>query len=218
MRRRHAGRPVRLPRRPTRSPAGTATSTGPIDHSIVRRQQYAARSTFYEGNHEIKVGGDYQDGQTDASASSPAGQLVQIQNEYGQLYYAPPLLRGEPRRSRLRSRAVQRSARVLDYGAYVQDSWRVAPGLTINAGLRWDGEQTRQLRRARPSSASRTSGSRASASSGIPWNDGATKVYAFAGRFSYALPTVGRGRVVRKRDSSYRPTTSIRSTSRRTRT
>ncbi len=27
-----------------------------------------------------------------------------------------------------------------DFGAYLQDSWRAAPGLTVNAGLRWDGE------------------------------------------------------------------------------
>ena len=32
---------------------------------------------------------------------------------------------------------------MLDYGVYLQDSWRAAPGLTVNVGLRWDGEQTR---------------------------------------------------------------------------
>src|SRR5678815_3608089 len=76
-----------------------------------------------------------------------------------------------------------------DFGAYLQDSWKAAPGLTINAGLRWDGENTvnyagETVLRLRTAWQPRI---------GVtwdPWNDGATKVYAFAGRFSQALPTV----------------------------
>ena len=33
-----------------------------------------------------------------------------------------------------------RNAQVRDFGAYLQDSWRAAPGVTVNAGVRWDGE------------------------------------------------------------------------------
>ena len=43
--------------------------------------------TLYAGNHEIKAGGDYMDGRTDATGFSTGEQLVWIRNEYGQLYY-----------------------------------------------------------------------------------------------------------------------------------
>ena len=81
---------------------------------------------------------------------------------------------------------------MLDYGAYVQDSWEVTPGLTINAGLRWDGEQTRNYAGQTVLRFENQWQPRV----GViwdPWRDGATKIYAFAGRFSYALPTVAAG-------------------------
>ena len=67
MRRRHARRCLRVSRRsPTRSRADTASSSALNDHSTSQRQQYAGGLTLYAGDHEIKAGGDYQDGRTDA--------------------------------------------------------------------------------------------------------------------------------------------------------
>ena len=65
----------------------------------------------------------------------------------------------------------------------------LAPGLTVNLGLRWDGEKTRNylgetVLRFNDEWQPRI---------GVvwdPWRDGATKIYASAGRFSYALPTI----------------------------
>ncbi len=114
---------------------------GANDHSTSRRQQYAAGFTLYESDHEIKVGGDYQDGRTDFRGFFTGGQSVSIRNEQGQLYYAHRFFAVSPEDPTVVPDS-PRSAQVLDYGAYVQDSWEVAPGLTINAGLRWDGEQT----------------------------------------------------------------------------
>ena len=79
-------------------------------------------------------------------------------------------------------------AQVLDYGVYLQDSWKAAPSLTVNLGLRWDGEQTRNYRGPTVLSFDDQWQPRV----GVvwdPWRDGETKVYAFAGRFSYAFPT-----------------------------
>jgi len=157
------------------------------DHSVSTRQQYRGDVTFYAGNHEIKTGGDYLDGQTDARSFYTGGQIVWIRNEFGQLYYRhryfavspedpTPVADWRPR------------AQVLDYGAFAQDSWRATPGLTLNAGLRWDGETTRDylgqtVLRFQNEWQPRL---------GVVWDprrDGRTKIYAFAGRFSYALPT-----------------------------
>ena len=82
-----------------------------------------------------------------------------------------------------------RRAEVRDFGAYLQDSWRAAPGLTINAGLRWDGEDTTNYFGETTSSGSETQWQPRIGVVWDPWRDGATKIYAFAGRFSYALPT-----------------------------
>jgi outer membrane receptor protein involved in Fe transport len=157
------------------------------DRSESSRQLYLADVTFYEGNHEIKAGADYAEGRTDGIGSFTGGQSVQIRNEYGQRYYAHTfnaVSPGEPTPIPI----ILRRGSVEDFGAYVQDSWKAAPGLTINVGLRWDGENTldyagERVLRLRTGWQPRI---------GVvwdPWRDGATKVLAFAGRFSYAMPT-----------------------------
>ena len=75
-------------RRTTRSPAGTASSSGPMTTArrVVSNTPPASRCTT--GDHEIKVGGDYQDGRTDVLGFYTGGQIVRIRNERGQLYYA----------------------------------------------------------------------------------------------------------------------------------
>jgi hypothetical protein len=176
------------PPQPNTVTGGYGGVTGRDDHNHSTRQQYRADTTFYSGNHEVKVGGDYEDGVTDGLGYYSGGQLVTIRNEYGQRYYAhqfvavspddPTLVPGYPPH-----------AEVLDFGAYLQDSWKPSPGLTLNLGLRWDGEDIRNflgdtVLRLRKAWQPRL---------GVvwdPWQDGRTKLYGFAGRFSYAFPTI----------------------------
>ncbi len=163
---------------------------------LVRASRYAANVTLYEGNHEIKVGGDYMDGRTDATCFWTGEQVVSLRNEYGQPYYMHRFFAVSPDDPTLVPNC-NPGAQVLDYGVYLQDSWRVAPGLTVNVGLRWDGEQTNNYLGQTVLRFNNEWQPRV----GVvwdPWRDGATKIYAFAGRFSYALPTVAAASLLRQ--------------------
>jgi Carboxypeptidase regulatory-like domain/TonB dependent receptor-like, beta-barrel/TonB-dependent Receptor Plug Domain len=158
---------------------------GRDNHSSSHRDQIRADGTIYRGDHELKLGADYQDGRTDVLDYFSGGQRVFRYNELGDVYYA----------HRFFARSVNdltpidqpTSGVTRDAGAYVQDSWNPAPNLTLKAGLRFDREWIINY-----------TGTPAFATSlwqprlGVVWDplgDGSSKVYASAGRFSYGLPT-----------------------------
>ena len=176
-----------FPPEPRSITGGYGLVFGVNDHSASQRQQYAGGVTFYAGDHEIKLGGDYQDGRTTALNFFTGGQRVRIRNEYGQLYYAHSFFAAGPEDLTVVPYE-QVGAQVLDYGVYLQDSWRASPSLTVNLGLRWDGERTRDYAGQTVLSFNDQWQPRL----GVvwdPWGNGETKVYASAGRFAYALPT-----------------------------
>jgi outer membrane receptor protein involved in Fe transport len=174
------------PREPNSITGGFGYIIG-FDNNNSSRLQYSASTTVYRGAHEIKAGGDYMDGRPDLTYSFTGQQQANIWNEYGQIYYEHRFFAVSPSDpTPVPSWRIR--AQVLDYGAYVQDSWKVSPGLTVNAGLRWDGETTNNWAGQRVFRTNDEWQPRF----GIvwdPWRDGATKVYASAGRFSYAFPT-----------------------------
>ena len=158
---------------------------GPRNNSKSHRDQIRADGTLYRGLHELKLGGDYQDGQTNSLTYFTGGQQVLRYNEYGQIYYQHQFIAKSL--TDLTPVDNPSSAITRDFGAYVQDSWKAAPNLTINAGLRFDresvinfiGQTVIQTNEWQPRV-------------GVVWDplrDGTSKVYAFAGRFSYGLPT-----------------------------
>ncbi len=179
--------PCNRPPEPNSITGGYGQVIGWRDSNVSSRQQYAASATFYSGSHEIKAGGDYMDGKTDAPTFLTGEQLVNLRNEYGQPYYMHRFIAVSPQDPTPVPEWLSR-AQVLDYGVYLQDSWRAAPGLTVNLGLRWDGEQTRDFRGKTVLTFDNEWQPRVGAV-WDPWRNGATKIYAFAGRFSYALPT-----------------------------
>ncbi|MEX1246338.1 MAG: TonB-dependent receptor [Thermoanaerobaculia bacterium] len=177
--------PCDIPGEPNFVEGGLGIIRGPTNHSKSRRDQVRADSTAYRGPHEIKLGGDYQNGRTDAVTFFSGGQRVRRFNEYGETYYRHDFFATSP--ADLTPVDNPNTAITRDFGAYVQDSWKAAPNLTINAGLRFDrewiinylGEAVIRTNEWQPRL-------------GVVWDplrDGTSKVYAFAGRFSYGLPT-----------------------------
>jgi hypothetical protein len=181
------GRPCAQPEEPNSVSGGYGQISALLDHNASRRQQYQADASLYEGRHEIKGGADYVDGRTDGDGHYTGGQLVKTANEYGQPYYAHTFSAVSVNDPTPIS-SIHRAGSVEDFGAYLQDSWKAAAGLTLNIGLRWDGENAMNYT-GQTVLRLRTSWQPRIGVAWDPWNDGATKVFAFAGRFSYALPT-----------------------------
>jgi hypothetical protein len=160
---------------------------GNLGHNVSQRNQFRGDVTLYAGSHELKVGGDYQDGKSDMIYSCTGGQCVQVRNDYGQAYYVHTFS------ARSGSDLTELSdgrfhAQVRGASAYLQDSWKPAAGLTVNLGLRWDGEYLRNYYGATVLRLTNEWQPRV----GVAWDpgkDGRTKLYAFAGRFYYGLPT-----------------------------
>ena len=175
---------------PNSRPNSITGGYGPIpggDNSVSSRGQVSAAATFYRGPHEIRAGGDYMNGRSDQTVARTGEQAVQVRNERGQTYYQHMFYSANAA-DPTPIPSLHIGAQVLDYGAYVQDAWKAAPGLTVNLGLRWDGETTRNY----TAQTVFQDNSQWQPRIGVawdPWRNGATKVYAFAGRFSYALPT-----------------------------
>jgi hypothetical protein len=179
--------PCDFPPEPNSITGGFAGASGQGDYNSSTRRQFLGDVTLYAGSHKLKAGGAYQDGRTDGLGFFGGGQGVAIRNEYGQPYYVhrfvavsvddpTPVVGYAPH------------AQGSDYGVYVQDSWKAAPGLTLNLGLRWDG--THQENFLGDAVLEPRGGWQPRV--GViwdPWRDGRTKLYAFTGRFSYALPS-----------------------------
>jgi hypothetical protein len=164
---------------------------GELGNNNSRSSQVRADGTFDAGTHELKAGGSYLASRSDMVYACSGEQCVQIRNEWGQIYYvhtfsarsgsendfSAPLPTGPFK------------ATIHNAGAYLQDSWRPYPGLTINLGLRWDAEQLIDYK----GDARLRFTQEWQPRLGVawdPWKDGRTKLYAFAGRFYYRMPTV----------------------------
>ncbi len=172
---------------PNSSIGGLGFVAGHLNRNRSHRDQYAANLSLFAGDHEIKLGADYQDAVTDSVDFFTGGQLIQLRNERGVTYYRHQFYATSPTDLTPRENAVNRGE-TINAGLYVQDSWRLAPGWTVNAGLRWDEESFQDY-------AGRTvmkTTDEWQPRLGVIWDpakDGATKLYAFAGRFYYDLPT-----------------------------
>ncbi len=157
------------------------------NNAYTSRGQVNAAATFYRGAHEIDAGGDYMDGREELTSHYTGGHAITRWNDYGQTYYQHTFY-ALPGDNNTPLESYTQRARVVDYSAFVQDSWKAASNLTVNLGLRWDGGQLLDFR-GRPVFGTNSQWQPRIGVVWDPWRDGATKVYAFAGRFSYGMDT-----------------------------
>jgi outer membrane receptor protein involved in Fe transport len=180
------GAPCGIPVDPLSVTGGFGQVNGYRQNNISTRWQGRGDFSFYFGDHEIKVGGDYMDGKTTASTFTSGLQVVQKYNERGTTYYAHNFFARSTTDLTPVDNAV--SPRTVNTSAFFQDSWKVLPGLTLNAGIRWDRENLKDFGGNSVILLTNEWQPRV----GLVWdprNDGSMKAYAFYGRFYYALPT-----------------------------
>ena len=183
-------KPCNVPQEPNSITGGYGLVNGLGDNGDSHRAQAAGSATFYRGNHELRAGADYMDGLTNGAGYYSGGQTVILINQFGQLFYGHDFYAVNPEDPTAVVPDRPLRAEVIDYGVFLQDSWRALPNLTINVGLRWDGETTRDY----AGSTVLKFNNQWQPRIGLvwdPWANGATKISAFVGRFSYALPTIG---------------------------
>jgi hypothetical protein len=131
------------------------------------RHQAADNVTWIRGNHTVKFGGEFnyifagqtfgfgQHGEFNFSGVSDAGQALCIMS--AKTGTACPGVTGAGTSGALRGRYDTTSATYnhalgnflaemsgQQVGAFLQDSWRVTRGLTVNYGLRWEGQWNSQ--------------------------------------------------------------------------
>ena len=181
--------PCSPPPTPSAVEGGFGVIDGPLDHSTSFRNLVRGDATYYTGSHELKAGGSYEYGGGDSTYSISGGQEVQKLNEWGTPYYAHSFIARSPADPTVVD-GVDFHARAKLFGAYVQDSWTPAGGLTVNLGLRWDEQHMINYAGATVLPLNNEWQPRVGVA-WDPWNDGRTKLYAFAGRFDYVLPTTG---------------------------
>ena len=178
--------PCTQPNEPNAAEGGFGQVTGYIRNNHSERWQARGDFTVYLGSQEIKVGGDWQNGKTTAITNISGKQYVQRFNEFGQTYYAHNFWAAGPSDFTPVDNVVQPNT--INTSAFFQDSWKILPGLTLNAGLRWDQENLKNFAGESVIKLNNEWQPRV----GIVWdpmNNGSMKVYAFGGRFYYALPT-----------------------------
>jgi outer membrane receptor protein involved in Fe transport len=188
---------------------------GPTINNQSKRDQYAGSFTAYAGNMEVKVGGDYQKDVTFGSTYRTGAQGLAILTCTGSgtrncdltkaPLYTNPL--GDTRNVFYQHSFYTANATDLTplvtapfntpskrTGLFLQNQWRILPTLTINAGVRWDQDETDKGNGQIAFKLKNEWAPRA----GFVWDfvgDGTSKLYGSYGRFYYSIPTDLNARV-----------------------
>ncbi|HEU5248901.1 MAG TPA: TonB-dependent receptor [Thermoanaerobaculia bacterium] len=212
-----------LPRVSDQTVPGVAVATGGFGNIVnflanhtSKRNGYSAAFAAYAGNHEFKLGGDYEENETVGTTRRTGGQMLTIRpcraNPENPAAVDRCLAAGGVGAPYVNWRGETVPAGVvythrfvsnpdgtpvlrittdtptLAYSAFLQDTWRVTRPLTVNVGLRWDREEIKNQEEKTVIDLDDMWAPRA----GIVWDfsgDGTSKLFASYGRFYYQFPT-----------------------------
>jgi hypothetical protein len=195
---------------------GFGDISGPFQNQHSHRDVFSGSLVSYLANHEVKLGAEYEKDVTEATTIRSGGATLQIRsckanpsnpasvdrcaaaggagapfvnfqgNDVpGGVFFAHGLLtdsEGNPVTSILGETPIHA------YSAYVQDTWRLTPRLTLNAGIRWEREKIANWKGEDRIDLDNMWAPRA----GVVWDflgDGTSKAFASFGRFYYRYPT-----------------------------
>ncbi len=190
---------------------GFGSVFGPTVNNSSKREAYAGSFTMYVQNHEVKIGGDYQNDNTFGISYFTGGvrnrvrPCLQSGANNCDLALAPSYT--NPTTGEVRQVFYQHDQYVAStaagaavlpgapfetptkrWSAFFQDQWRIMPTLTFNVGIRYDAEDIQNSNLLTAFKLNNEWAPRV----GVVWDfagDGTSKAYASAGRFYYALPT-----------------------------
>jgi len=199
-------------------PPGFGPVFGPTNNNRGSRQNYGGAFTAYLGNHEVKLGGDFQDDKTRGASYFTGQSFLRVRpclnasqnpddTSYCDLSKAPLWLDAKGDmvpvffQHTFFATGTENDFQIAPaspfdvstqrYGAFIQDQWRIAPTLTANLGVRWDSEYFNGLDPVTGPFKAFSLTNQWSPRVGVVWDfvgDGTSKLYASAGRFYYALP------------------------------
>ncbi|HSE62102.1 MAG TPA: TonB-dependent receptor [Thermoanaerobaculia bacterium] len=174
------------------------------------RDEYIGNFTAYFGNHELKFGGDYVDAVTTDNSFYTGQQRIRVYNcstNPASSSFCPAgegvnftNYQGDVRRVYFQHAYYTDSSTGFDllpftnsappsqgWSAFIQDSWRIMPRLTLNAGVRYDTEQIKNGVEETVIDLKDMWQPRV----GLVYDwkgDGSSKLYASFGRFYYMIP------------------------------
>jgi hypothetical protein len=191
---------------------GFGNINGLVNHTS-RRDGYSAAFAVYAGNHEIKLGGDYEENETVGTTRRTGAQTLTIRpcrqnpaavdrcaqrggvgapyvnwrgdNVVGGVVYTHGFLANRDGTPVFR---IDTATPTFAYSAFLQDTWRISSRLSVNAGLRWDREEIQNYQQRTVIGLDDMWAPRA----GVVWDfigDSTSKLYASYGRFYYQFPT-----------------------------
>jgi outer membrane receptor protein involved in Fe transport len=198
--------------------SGFGSVFGPTINNASKRESYAASFTGYVGNHEVKIGGDYQNDATFGSTyytgevRHSVRPCLQTGTSVCDLAQAPFYDNGRSGLDHYAGPVFFQHDRFVDgtadnfvvlpaspfntptkrYSGFIQDQWRIIPTLTLNAGVRYDTEQFFGIDPTFGEFEAFSLENQWAPRVGVVWDwagDGTSKLYASAGRFFFSLPT-----------------------------
>jgi hypothetical protein len=194
---------------------GFGSIFGPTNNNNSKRDAYQLNGTVYAANHEIKIGGDYENNKTFTTsyytggtrvsinacptqlvdpngnpikqciAGAPIDGAAQVPAYYGHDFYTGNRI--DPVSAILPDGNVA-NPKSIRYSAFAQDKWTIIPSLTLQAGIRWDQEDIKDY----TGTTVFTLKNEWQPRIGLSWDvigDGSSKLSASYGRFYFAMPT-----------------------------